>query len=78
MYADVCGYPMSEFVSPASKVFLCDGNPGFHTKPGSFWDAWGKEVSYSNVGYVDGHGRLVTYSSLRDYLRLVWTSRTTP
>jgi len=76
MYADVCGYPLSEFAGPASKVFLCDGNPGFHTSGGTFWDRWGKETSYSNVGYVDGHVKRVTYSSLRDYLEKVWTSRT--
>ena len=58
------------------KVFICDGNPGFHTSGGTFWNNWGKETSYTNVGYVDGHVKMVTYTSLRDYLEKVWTSRT--
>ena len=72
MYADVCGYPLAEFANPAAKVFLCDGNPSFHTGSAFTFD---KGVGYSNVGYIDGHARMVTYTSLRDYLLKVWTSR---
>ena len=56
-------------------MFLADGNPGWHTRGCGFWDNWGKETGYTTVGFVDGHARLVTYTSLRDYLLKVWTSR---
>jgi prepilin-type N-terminal cleavage/methylation domain-containing protein/prepilin-type processing-associated H-X9-DG protein len=76
---DVCGYKLSEIARPAEKVFIADGNPGWHTKGGSFF-SWlaggrGEQLGFSNVGYVDGHAKLVIYDSLKTYFERVWTSR---
>jgi prepilin-type processing-associated H-X9-DG protein len=75
--ADVCGYPLASFTSPAEKVFLADGNAGWHTKGGILNGfTFGKgETGYSNVVYADGHAKMVTYNSMDDYFRKVWTAR---
>jgi prepilin-type N-terminal cleavage/methylation domain-containing protein/prepilin-type processing-associated H-X9-DG protein len=75
--ADVCGYPLASFTSPAEKVFLADGNAGWHTKGGllnGFTFGTG-ETGYSNVVYADGHAKMVTYNTTADYYRKVWTAR---
>jgi prepilin-type N-terminal cleavage/methylation domain-containing protein/prepilin-type processing-associated H-X9-DG protein len=74
---DVCGYPLASFTSPAQKVIICDGNQDFHTVGPSLSTVifGGSKTGYSNVAYADGHVKLVTFNTLTDYFRLVWTAR---
>ncbi len=74
--ADVCGKPLPTFDRPADKVIVADGNPGWHTKGGSMTFTFGRgEVGYSNAVFADGHAKMITYVTLDDYFRKVWTAR---
>ena len=74
---DVCGFSLAQFDRPADKVIVCDGNPGWHTKGGVLGGfAFGRgEVGYSNAIFADGHAKMMTYNTLDDYFKKIWTAR---
>jgi prepilin-type N-terminal cleavage/methylation domain-containing protein/prepilin-type processing-associated H-X9-DG protein len=77
--ADICGYPIASFATPADIVVLADGNWNFHSAGGILhWLGgfqWGKGTGYSNVAYADGHAKIITYSTLSDYNKKIWAAR---